>query len=649
MVSNDNEKPHGLDDVTKKLYSRDEKALPPRRVGILHQVKTAVDTMWTPEKKEQVQQTMTTITAPALHTSFFKKFFIASGIFFVVAIVIGAYLFFAGGRSVSAENVSINILGNAFTHGGEALPLSLEIGNKNATPLELTDLIIEYPKSGTNLTDDPSDIARLRQSIGTIPAGAIQNHKVELTLYGKEGTTKQIKFTLEFHVPGSNATFQQQKLFAVNINSAPISLTVDAPNSSTAGQEYNAVITVAANTTKAIPNMVVHVDYPTGFKFIRATPAPTYLSNVWSIGTVEPGKPIDIKITGTMAGEDGEERSFRIYTGEQAKSDKNQIAIVYQSALHTVDLVRPFIEADLVVNGQRTDEVVISPRSPISVEIPWANNMPVSVLDAEITATVTGDLIDRSTISPQGGFFNSAENKIVWNRDTDETFGTLEPGEHGSVGFTFSTYSLYRNNQLANKPTVTISVSISGKQPQEGNFLQTVDSFKNTTAKLTTDFAFSGEAYYKNGPFVNTGPLPPKADQKTTYTIRWALTSSANDVKNVVVKGSLPAYVHFLGNISPESEDISLDPITGEIIWNAGTVTRGSGLTTESEPRYVYFQVELAPSITQIGDTPNLVLETKATGVDSFTGFPLSGTLRELTTRIFNDAGYQQGYDQVGQ
>jgi hypothetical protein len=649
MLPNESEKPHGLDDVTKKLYSRDEKALPPHRTGVLHKVQQTAATVWNSERQEKMNETIATLSTSATHTSFFKKFFIASGIFFLVALTIGAYLFFAGGRSVSAQNVSINILGNAFTPGGEPLPLTLELGNRNTIPLQLVDLIVEYPKSGTSLSGNPSDIARIRQPIGTIEAGKVLNHKTSLILYGTEGSTKQIKFTLEFHVPGSNAVFQQEKLFSVTISSAPIALSVSAPNSTTPGQEYTATVTVLANTTKSIPSMVVRVEYPTGFKFKSATPSPTYLSNVWSIGTLTPGKPVDIKINGTFSGQDGEERSFRVYTGEQSKTDKNEIATVYQSALHTVDLVRPFIEATLVINGQRGQEVVIRPRSPINVEIPWANNLPISVLDAEIKATISGDLIDRTTISPHGGYFNSSQNEIVWNRDTDPTFGTLEPGERGTVGFSFSTFSLYQNNQLADKPTVTVSVSIAGKQPQEGNFLQSVDSFETRTAKITTDFALSSEAYYHAGPFTNTGPLPPKADQKTTYTIKWALTSSANNVKNVVVRAALPPSVHFLANSSPESEDISLDPITGEVVWNVGTVPRGAGLTTESEPKSVYFQVELVPSIAQVGDTPTLVLETKATGIDAFTNFPLTATWREITTRIFNDEGYQQGNDQVTQ
>lgn len=637
MLPTGEEQPHGIEDITKKLYSRDENAIQPDRAGVLHTIKHKVQNTWTPERKEQVAQVAQVLSDTATKTSFFKKFFVGAGIFFVFAIALAAYFFLNGSRSISIENVSINILGNAFTQGGEPLPLTLEIGNKNATPLELTDLVIEYPRSGTDLTD-PTDVERIRESIGTIASGELLNHKTTLTLYGKEGTTKRMKFTLQFHVPGSNAIFQREKEYAVTISSAPITLTVSGPNTTTANQEYTATISIAANTSRVIPDMLVRVDYPTGFKFLRADPAPAYLSNIWDVGTITPGKQIDIKITGRFNAEDGDERSLRVFTGERDSANKNAIGVVYQSVLHTVDIVRPFIEAHLVINGQRGNDVVISPRAPIAVEIPWANNLPTTILNGQIKVSLSGELIDKASISPTGGFYNSSENTITWNRDTDGAFALLNPGAGGSVGFTFKTFGLYSNNQIATNPAVTISVSISGEQPQEGNFLQSVDSAETRTAKLTTDFALTGAAFYRNGPFTNTGPLPPKVDGRTTYTIKWTATSSANSVKNVVVKAKLPAYVHFLSKVSPDDEDLSLDPLTGEVIWNIGTVPRGAGFTVPAKD--VFFQVELAPSLSQLGGTPTLILEANASGIDSYTSYPLTARWREITTSLFNDANY---------
>src|SRR6185436_18999817 len=70
-----------------------------------------------------------------IKTSFFKKFFLFSLGFFVLAIGYASYMFFVGGNTVSNENIEISILGNAFTSGGEELPLQISIINKNTSSL----------------------------------------------------------------------------------------------------------------------------------------------------------------------------------------------------------------------------------------------------------------------------------------------------------------------------------------------------------------------------------------------------------------------------------------------------------------------------------------------------------------------------------
>ncbi len=62
-----------------------------------------------------------------LANSVFRNFFIGAIGFFIIASAFGAYMFFAGSNTVSADNIEINILGNAFVSGGEELPLKIEI------------------------------------------------------------------------------------------------------------------------------------------------------------------------------------------------------------------------------------------------------------------------------------------------------------------------------------------------------------------------------------------------------------------------------------------------------------------------------------------------------------------------------------------
>jgi hypothetical protein len=635
--------PHKIEDINKKLYSPRENAIVPKREGVLHKVSKNVSETWNSEKAEEIKQNVKKV---ASNSSFFKKFFIGSSIFFVCAVLFGLYMFFGGGSSVSNDNVSINILGNAFVPGGEELPLTLEIVNKNSVPLELADLVIEYSKTDEGIGSG-TQIERKRQTLGTINAGQVRNEKVNLTLFGKEGSTKEIKFTIEYRVPNSNAIFQKEKLFRVNISSSPLSINISAKPVTTANQDYEIEISIVPNSSKTVPNMLVRIDYPIGFKFISSDPGPSFLNSVWDIGDLESGVTKRIKIKGQISGEDGEERSFRVYTGTKDAKDKNVIAVVHTSAIHTVDIVRPFIEARLSVNNNTSPEIVVGASSSNQVKIDWANNLPVRILDAEIEAKIVGTLVDRSSITATGGFYNSSENKVVWNRNTLGTFDSLEPGESGSVGFNFKIFPLYRNGQLVDQPQIEISVSIKGKQPQEGNFSSSIDSFEKKIIKVRTDFQISGQSFYINGPFTNSGPIPPTADQKTTYTIRWTATNTSNTVTNATLRASLPTYVRFLNIIDPTAENITVDPLNGELTWKIGTVGKGAGFTTPAKS--VYFKVEITPSLSQVGTAPILVNEMTATGTDSFTNTELISKWKEINTKSFNDPGFVSGNENVVQ
>ena len=171
-----------------------------------------------------------------LKTSMFKKFFIFSVVFFILAIGYSSYIFFIKSNTVSNDNIDISILSNAFTNGGEEYPLLLEVVNKNNAPLLLVDLVILYPKSSEISISNESE--RLRMSLGTIPTGATKNENIRIVLFGEQGSIRPIKISLEYRVEGSNAIFVKEKMFEVTINSTPINISVEAPAITTSGKDF---------------------------------------------------------------------------------------------------------------------------------------------------------------------------------------------------------------------------------------------------------------------------------------------------------------------------------------------------------------------------------------------------------------------------
>ena len=131
-------------------------------------------------------------------TSIFKKFFIAAILFFIAAIGFASYMFFNGTVSVSNENIDIIVLGNAFTKGGEELPLQVEIVNRNKANLELANLVIEYPR-GAN--DSQTDLIRLpHDSIGTIKPGQSITRNIKVFLFGAEKSIRNVKIQHSQHL-----------------------------------------------------------------------------------------------------------------------------------------------------------------------------------------------------------------------------------------------------------------------------------------------------------------------------------------------------------------------------------------------------------------------------------------------------------------
>ena len=147
------------------------------------------------------------------------------------------------------------------------------------------------------------------------------------------------------------------------------------------------------------------------------------------------------------------------------------------------------------------------------------------------------------------------------------------------------------------------------------------------------------------GPFSNIGPVPPKAEQATTYTVIWTVDNTSSSVGNAQVTATLPPYVKWLKAVSPTTEDVSYDENSGAVTWNVGTVstyTLGS-----SQRREIAFQISFQPSVSQIGQSPTLVNQATLTAVDSFTGARLNSTQDFLTTRFGTDPSYKSGDETV--
>lgn len=571
-------------------------------------------------------------------TSRFKKFFIFSLVFFGITIAYAGYVFFFAGNTVSNDNIDISVIGNTFTGGGEELSLVIGITNRNNADLELVDLVVEYPRGDSN--GGAGDLEHYRESLGKIPAGSVRNENVKLTLYGEQGSVKAIKVYIEYRVAGSNAIFIKEKPFEVTISSTALNLLVDAPTTVSPNQNITLDVKSMLNAGKPLSNVMLRVDYPVGFQFVSAEPAPSFGTNIWNLGNVSPGADHDIVINGKMLDVfDGEEKSFRIYSGSQSNTDKTAIGLIYNTLTHTVMVKKPFIEANIFIGGVYQKEYAANSRDPIQGTINWGNNLESKVDDLEIRAKISGNAFNTKNVTADQGLYNSLSQEIVWNKFTNAVLAEVNPGDFGSMDFTITPVSLYSpSGGLINDPKINIDVSISGKQFTQGYEPNELNNSDSKTIKITSNMGINAKALYNGSAFTNTGPVPVKAEQETTFTIVWSLANTSNNISKGEVRAILPTWVRYMGNYAPTTENLVYNSSTREVVWNIGRIPKGAGIAAAG--REVSFQVGITPLYSQIGNIPVLVNDSVLTGHDDFANVDLRATKAALTTQLTGDPNF---------
>lgn len=630
----ENEYRSRIEDIKRRLYDREDKVTNRPHAGTLHPVAHPVPTSWHGEP-ESSDNTLPNTSTKKPHTSVFKKFFFVSLIFFIGAILFSTYMFLNGGVSVSNENIDIKVLGNAFTKGGDELPLQIEITNRNNANLELANLVVEYPRGAS---DNPNDMVRLpRENIGLIKKGSSVTLSKKVTLFGEEKSIRNIKVTLEYHPEGSNAIFAKEKDYPVSISSAPLSLIVEAPDTATSDQVISFKVKVTLNTTLPEGATMLQVTYPNNFAFESATPAPSFGNTIWNLDGLTQTNPISIDIKGRLIGQDGDEQVFHVYAGTTSPSDQSVVNVVYNSLLKTISLTKPFLEARILVGGQDLPTYTASGGEQVDGEIAWSNNLQTRITDAQIILGFSGNVFDKSEVNPLEGFYDSANNQIVWDKNTIPELASIEPGASGVVGFNFKPVSLVGSRNSIKEPQVVLQVSIRGKQPSEGSS-SSVDDFTKKIVKLTSDFQIASSAS------ALSGPIPPKAENETRYNVTWTLSNSANTINQAQARSALPIYIRWVGAVGDGKEKVSYNDVTHEVLWDIGTVRPNTGIDGNRE---VTFTLSLSPSSSQVGSVPQLMKDVYLSGTDMFTNTTVKSKRGPITTLLRDDPYFKPGQERV--
>jgi hypothetical protein len=575
-----------------------------------------------------------------------KKIFIFSIIFFVLAVGVAAFVFLGGINSVSSKNVDIKVVGPLSTPGGQEVSLDINVINNNSVDLNSVSLLVEYPTSTRSVADPTKELTQERFVLDKIKSGESYDQNIKAIFFGEKDDLKQIKISLEYRVENSSALFYKEKIYEISLSSSPIIITPTYPKEVNSNQEISFNIEVASNSKDKLSNFLVNVEYPFGFVFEESTPKSSFGNNVWQFPELNSGEKKTILIKGNIIGQDNEEKVFKINAGTASADDERTIAIPFSQLMESVLIKKSFIGLDVFIEGQEGDFAAQN-NDQVTTEFTITNNLPSKLFNTSVEVALSGGALDQSNVSPEdNGFFQSSDNTILWDKRGVTEFSEMEPGSEKNLSFRLSPL-LYTNVIKGAKPEINMVITTKGERILDSGSAESVSAVETRKIVLATNIDLSSKAVRSIGNFENSGPMPPKAGTPTTYTVVWSVSNSFNQASNVEVRAVLPPYVKWTNLKSPANEIFSFNPVTNEVIWDVGSLLPNTGFS--SPKKEIYFQLEFLPSISQVGQTPNILGEASLSGIDKVTGLKIESKVPAVTTDFSGDPSFKMGDDKVVQ
>lgn len=557
-------------------------------------------------------------------------------VFFLMAAILASTYIFFGRNTISGNNITLEARGPFAIGGGEKFDFTISLTNQNVVPIEQATLIIEYPAGTQSPTEEGKDLFRERKSLDHVGSGEVINVPASAIVFGEENDEKEVRVTIEYRIEGSNATFYRDAPpLKFKISSSPVTMTVEAVNTITSGQEGEFKITLASNSPTPLEGLLLKAEYPGGFSFTSSDPKPVAGENAWRIATLKPEEKRTISIKGLMSGKNPETRVFKFSAGVANDRDPYELSSVYTSKTHELGLEAAFVNLDMTVNGKPGETVVLSPRESGLVEVTFTNTLADTIYDAVIEVVLSGNALDEESVGAGTGFYDSTKNTARWDKVDTPGLREIVPGGSHIVTLSFNPIP---PSEGLRTPEVKATVNVKGKRVSDDNASQELTGTMSRNVKVETQTSLASQVFYSTGPFGNTGPVPPVAEQTTTYTVIMALANGSNPLSDAVVEATLPPYVSWPDKVQVPTGTLTYNQTTRTVSWRIGDVDAEKTLAAG-------YQVSVLPSQSQVGTVPALILEQRSRAKDRFTGTVVRATTPDVATQPTdeNDESKREG------
>lgn len=538
--------------------------------------------------------------------------------------------------------VSLEVRGPSNLKSGESVFYTIVYENNVGRDLHDAEIRFFFPKN-VELLEKPDVLIVERvegfeviKKISIVKAGRRARESFGAKIFGLPGEQIELKAAF-IYGQDENSLIREEKFIAL-IEATPLSLNLRLPEQARIGSEFKFAVeyfnqgdfdiaSTSGTFFKNIPNLELRLYYPDEFSFLSAERTPSRSGNVWFLAGVAKSSGGQFEISGRFGGEEGEEKLFRAEIG--VVDAKGEFVVFARTETKTT-LVGSALTVFQTVNESR--DYVASPGEELNWRVSWRNSLSEAVENVVVELEFDSSALDLATLKVSGGTLDTFKKTVTWDKTQNPALATTRPTEGGTFSFSVK----LKEDQPFNS-SINATARILSPEAESLSFEDVLE------IKVASQANIVARGFYYNSYFTNTGPIPPRVNQQTTYTIIWQVFNSSNELKDARVKAILPSNVQWLGVFQPKDEKIEFDNGTRQITWSIESLAVGVGLT--SSPKEIRYEVSLLPDFSQVGRTPPLVSNILFEGFDVFSGLPVNVKAPDITTQLLDDlrVGYTGG------
>jgi hypothetical protein len=537
-------------------------------------------------------------------------------LFLLLIVSIGSF-FVDSRNSFSDKGVKIEIEGPDEASVGDEVIYKVKYENNTKVALHDLNFLFFYPDESVIVKDNEisKDLTE-RFSVDRLSPGESDETDFKAFLIGDRGDMRTAKVSLSFRAGTIKSSFEKSAELTTSIIDVPLVLTLVAPPNIVSGQSLTYILDYRNESGNDVSDLRFEFTYPEGFTPQSFSPQPIRKSdNMWEVSFLKDGGGSRISITGVLNGNEGDSKTVSVRLKRKIEGEY----LDYERASSTTTISNPLLGTDILVNNAADFPAYLG--NTLNYVIKYNNHSDFKLNGLNLTAKLEGDMFDLSSLNTKGGFFDSSTKTILWNSGTVSNFANLKSGQRGQVEFTINLKDQFPSGLPGSSRDRLVKVSTklsTPNVPSELSVSEIAVSDSNVT-KISSKPVF-GQIVYFNDPILGqSGFLPPKAGEETTFTVHWQVINPGDDISNAKITATFPSNVTWAGNITVDAgkEAPSYDQSASEVTWDIGGLPYGIGILA---PKYeASFQIKVRPNDSDIGKIIKLLQNIKFQGTDNFT------------------------------